>query len=263
MTKFNMVRAGSDTISLTFTIQDTGSYRFVVLAGGSTAPTSTEVLAGTGAAGSTPIHASSLTASVAGRIYSEVVPLLVPLTTYDIYLAVIDTGLTETIIEEIGVITTLDLYSSYITLQEADRYMTTRLYSVKWDDASDNDKSGALVMATRELDAMAWKGSRVSSAQVLSWPRTGVFNPDGIELRSTVIPAFLQHATAELALSLLQEDRWAEKDNTGVSQVTTGPVTVKFDRHDALTRNNFTVIRMIGFYVTGSGVGSFTTLTRA
>jgi len=91
-----------------------------------------------------------------------------------------------------------------------------------WTVASDDQKSVALVYATRLLDAVIYKGAKASVAQALSWPRAYVVDPSystvggnsgpfGIMLDTwpgylsiLLIPVRIQWATAQLALEILR-----------------------------------------------------------
>jgi hypothetical protein len=63
----------------------------------------------------------------------------------------------------------------------------------------------ALVWATRLIEEqVSWYGAPVVSTQALAWPQVAV-SPRGQVWSTTTIPAFLQRATAEYALSLIRE----------------------------------------------------------
>lgn len=77
-------------------------------------------------------------------------------------------------------------------------------------------KKVALVQATRTLSGLTWQGYRTDDVQALSWPRTGVTNPDASldatigawtgtpEYDDDVIPLRVKNATCELALEILR-----------------------------------------------------------
>lgn len=247
-----------------FISTESGFYRIVVMETGSTAPIVSEVLLGTGSGGATPAYVSGLNAVVIGANTSETVTGLLPEITYDVYLALVD-GASNSVAYQVDSFTTTSLLNGmYASLSQANDYMVTRLYINDWNTASDNNKIRALRMATRELDGLSWQGYMTDSTQELSWPRYYVYNQEGYELDTETIPNFLMYATVELALSLLKADRWEEKDSTGMSQVTAGPVTVKFDRHDSKPRNHPSVMNYIRDYLAvGTSGANWTLLTRA
>lgn len=259
------VSATSNTGIISFIVAEAGTYRVVVVASGSTAPGVDDVLAGTGLSGSVALFASALTTTTASGTYSLVVPDLVPETLYDVYVALTDTAGNKSLFNLSSISTLAELANSYITRYEADDYMTTRLYVTDWNTASSNSKERALQMATRELNGMSWKGVRTVTGQALAWPRTGVYDQDDILLDTLSIPSFLKYATAELALSLIKSDRWEEPDSKGLSQLTAGPITMKFDKYDVKSRNHPIVTAYIRDYLNSAGKGgaNWTRLTRA
>ena len=260
-----LVTSTSKTGNISFVTTEAGTYRIVIVAGGSAAPLVDDVLTGTGLSGSVAVYSTELTTSTAGGIYTVTVPDLTPETTYDVYVALTDLAGNKSLFKLSSIITLAELSNSYITRLEADAYMTTRLNITDWNNTSDNSKERALQMATRELNAMSWKGTRAVDGQPLAWPRTGVYNQDEILLDHESIPAFLQYATAEMALSLLKSERWEEADSKGLSQLTAGPITMKFDRHDQKTRNTPVVNNYIRNYLNSAGMGgaNWTLLRRA
>jgi hypothetical protein len=80
----------------------------------------------------------------------------------------------------------------YGTLQEANHYFTYRLNSIAWDCANNLDKMKALVMATRAIDALSYKG-RPTFDNGFQFPRYPY----------QMVPIEILNATFEEALSLL------------------------------------------------------------
>jgi hypothetical protein len=121
--------------------------------------------------------------------------------------------------------------NSYPSLAEAEAYIETRLHSSTWLAATDEVKKASLVMATRVLDGvMCWTGSAASETQKLAWPRTGMYNRNGVEIGDTIVPDELKEATTELARQLMIADLTATNEAiaAGLTQLTAGPVTLKF-----------------------------------
>lgn len=78
----------------------------------------------------------------------------------------------------------------------------------------------ALIWATRLIDEqVAWYGTPATTTQALAWPQLGAVTPLGQALSGTTIPAFLQQATAEYALALLQE--YARQATTAATDAVT------------------------------------------
>lgn len=93
-----------------------------------------------------------------------------------------------------------------------------------WGAAGTDVQARACVTATRLLDRLAWVGDRASTTQALAWPRYGAQTADGVALDSDVIPQPLQHATARLAIWLVQQDEDPESrgDLDGLSALSLG-----------------------------------------
>ena len=104
--------------------------------------------------------------------------------------------------------------NSYATVAEADAYLEPRLNSSAWDDAAAETQKAALVEATREMDLLPWRGTRVDLTQALAWPREDVPIPDlpddvavgsaSSEYSTTAIPDRIRDMTIELALEFLR-----------------------------------------------------------
>jgi hypothetical protein len=138
--------------------------------------------------------------------------------------------------------------NSYATVAFADDYFSTRLWTSTWEEAGEDDKARALMMATRLLDVwFDWYGSVASLTQALLWPRRGVIKPGIAEdlvgsvdnpwgepfavlLDSDEIPVRIKEATAELAGQLLVSDRTADSDTEtqGIKSLKAGPISLEF-----------------------------------
>lgn len=98
--------------------------------------------------------------------------------------------------------------NSFVTLVEADAYMTGRLNAALWDAATDDNKNRALVEATRYLTALTWGGDRVTATQALAWPRQWAHDPDSPTqdyFATTVIPTRIKTGTEELAFQFIKK----------------------------------------------------------
>jgi len=95
---------------------------------------------------------------------------------------------------------------SFVSIATADDYFLGRMYSSLWEDADIYTRERALKTATRMLDAMDWVGFKVDNDNSLRWPRSDVTDKEGYALDFSTIPLFLEQATAELALDLLEAD---------------------------------------------------------
>ena len=86
--------------------------------------------------------------------------------------------------------------NTYCTQAEALTYHEAHLYASTWTGATSANKDKALAMATRLLDEQInWYGWKSSNNQALAWPRTGIYDKEGVSLASNTIPTFLKNAT--------------------------------------------------------------------
>lgn len=125
--------------------------------------------------------------------------------------------------------------NSYASLADADVYFDERVQASNWTGESDDDvKERALIMATRRLDTRAYVGIKSSSDQALKWPRDGAYDEDGELYSADAIPAFLEHATFELALTILNanadsEDPFADDGLSRFDRAKIGPLEVEIN----------------------------------
>jgi hypothetical protein len=103
-------------------------------------------------------------------------------------------------------------FNSYATLEEADAYHASRLYSETWDAADQTTKEKALITATSLLDV-----SMLTRA--------------GYTIPTTPVPQALKNATAELAKQVLGTDRTADNEvlRQGLTSLKVGEVQLNFD----------------------------------
>jgi DnaT-like ssDNA binding protein len=93
-----------------------------------------------------------------------------------------------------------------------------------------SSREKSLIWATSILDSMVdWYGWKRTVEQSLRWPRSGVVDRDGHPIDYDTIPADLEEATAELALALLDKDRWTPPSvlAQGLEEATVGPLSIK------------------------------------
>lgn len=129
--------------------------------------------------------------------------------------------------------------NSYVTLEEANTYFESRLYVDTWINATDDDKSRALVMACRRINQEVFYGDRETSTQKLPFARVSLGYLDGVFLDST-IPETLKEAQYELAIHLLSTDMSQPSvDTSNMSEVAVGSIKVKYavDKNDNVSRS--------------------------
>lgn len=104
--------------------------------------------------------------------------------------------------------------NSFVTAAEMTAYCEGRLNASAWTGA--DAQLPALVEASRDISYLYWKGSTVSAAQALAWPRAYVQDPDApyddeaitlddiVYFPETEVPQRVKDATCELALQYLK-----------------------------------------------------------
>ena len=89
--------------------------------------------------------------------------------------------------------------NSYVTVAEADTYVTTIGGNSNWTSTTTSEKEGALIYATVWLDSQyAWYGLISAPTQALGWPRIAFYDHEGRPI--TGIPQKVKNATIEMAL---------------------------------------------------------------
>lgn len=97
--------------------------------------------------------------------------------------------------------------------------------------ASDTIREQCLRQATAYMEQayrQRWTGYRVSISQALSWPRWNVFL-DGFSVSSTIVPAEIANACADLALKAAAGNLNADLTR-GVVRKKVGPLETEYDR---------------------------------
>lgn len=124
--------------------------------------------------------------------------------------------------------------NSYVTLTESNDYLLlNKYYADTWDAGDDDIKENCLILSTSMLDNyMDWFGTKTVEASALRWPRTGVVDLDGIEIDDNTIPQNLKKAVCELAYSFYIENRQAEPDSLGISELKVDVIELKFDKNE-------------------------------
>src|SRR3990167_3609675 len=122
---------------------------------------------------------------------------------------------------------------SYESVAGATAYHLARGNST-WALLTTGQSEEALRRATDYMEQMyraRWKGWRVSSTQVLCWPRAGVEIPDkpyGTLVATDEIPQAVKDACSEYALKAGAADL-APDLTRGKAAVTVGPIAVTYD----------------------------------
>jgi hypothetical protein len=145
--------------------------------------------------------------------------------------------------------------NSYVTRDEADGYFADRLYTTKWDDASNPEKDKALVTATRRIDEEQFTGEKTTLGQALKWPRIGASDEGGDEFAADIIPTRVQQAVFITALELLRADFIAESYLNNYSFLSTGTMQFKQFTQQSAGRLPAEAVRLLRILITSAGGG--------
>lgn len=109
------------------------------------------------------------------------------------------------------------------------------LWAATWAPLTNDQKSIALVSATRYLDSFAWAGTQTDTVtpQPLDWPRTGVTRSDGTAVDPATVPDEIVFATY-IAAAMLSADPEAFSQSpaqaANIQYVKAGSAEVRFQR---------------------------------
>lgn len=98
--------------------------------------------------------------------------------------------------------------TSYVSVEEATDYYTVDAnFTAAWTALTTQQKQYRLAWASRILDQkVKWKGEKVEEESGLRWPRSCVYDVDGIAIPEDVVPKPVKHATLEFAKYLQNND---------------------------------------------------------
>lgn len=113
---------------------------------------------------------------------------------------------------------TLAGFNCYASVAEADDYHSKCLHNTVWTTATSGNKGIALMWGTRLLDSLDWEGSRTDSAQLLMFPRSGLYM-ESTAMSETAIPLFLKETVSELAMQLIASDVTQASGTEGFSKI--------------------------------------------
>jgi len=136
--------------------------------------------------------------------------------------------------------------NAYADLADGNAYHDGHLYATPWTGATDAQKTVALVMASRLIDAeYQFSGVQTESDQALQWPRSRCPDPDRdatvpansltvLEnwLPNDLVPKAVVQATCELARELLIVDRTAAPAGEGLKYYNNAGVQTGYDKAD-------------------------------
>jgi hypothetical protein len=136
--------------------------------------------------------------------------------------------------------------NAYADVADGDAYHAGHLYATAWTGATAEQKTAALVMASRLIDSeFQFYGTRVMPAQALQWPRARCPDPDSPSVPMTplmpipsnyvrydTVPKAVADATCEVARAMLIEDRTANPLGEGLKFTGLGASQTSFDKTD-------------------------------
>lgn len=98
---------------------------------------------------------------------------------------------------------------SYLSVDDADTFHAAQGNPSTWSTSTTPQKEAALRQATLYMDSrygQRWLGRRINSTMSLRWPRTGIFDRDGISVEDDAVPTGVKNATAYIALKIREGD---------------------------------------------------------
>ena len=124
--------------------------------------------------------------------------------------------------------------NAYADVADGDAYHDGHLYASAWTVATTPNKTAALVMASRLIDAeYQFGGVRAVAAQALQWPRADCPSPDDEDvLPDNAVPKAVVAATCEMARELLIADRTAAPVGEGLSYQNVGGNQTGYNKSD-------------------------------
>jgi hypothetical protein len=109
--------------------------------------------------------------------------------------------------------------NTYLTAATADTIANGMIGTLTWATATADDKARALITATNGLETLAWIGTRTTTTQALSWPRTDATCGDKAPADDE-IPREIELATFDLANALLGDPALLRSSSTSEALVT-------------------------------------------
>ncbi len=143
-------------------------------------------------------------------------------------------------------------YDVYQDVAGADLYLQADFTrTANWDALDTDQKSQALVSATRRLDRLNWAGQKTVDTQPLEFPRTGLVDKDGNPVDSGTVPTEIEDGTSLLAYIITQDAAADEEATTSsnTKKVAAGPASVEFFRPERGGRLPDPVLELVGIFL--------------
>jgi hypothetical protein len=130
--------------------------------------------------------------------------------------------------------------NSYLSTADADTYFNIRLFADTWNNASVDQKAQALIMATKRIDRLKFRGRKALLSQSLQFPRTFYsaalsdaeyaygYPSDGWSVEKEITQC-VKDACCEEAMSLLKGiSQRLELQHQGVTEFTIGDLSESY-----------------------------------
>lgn len=151
--------------------------------------------------------------------------------------------------------TGLTAATSYVSVADADDYLSLVPETTAWDALADPDKETWLMFATRTLDYKTTnEGTKTNDTAALRWPRSYVYDAENLLLSDTAVPTQIEQATAEMARILLDNDITTGNDVDHLKKVMVDVVLVEYQKGTSQVRmSNFIndILAPISYFSTG------------
>lgn len=141
---------------------------------------------------------------------------------------------------------------SYISVADADTRQSS-LGMTTWASLTTDEKEQALRRATIYMEgaySSLWKGTRSSSAQALSWPRSGAM-VHGYALSGGVVPENVKGACADLALKAAAGELAADLTRA-VKREKLGPLETEYADNSPQSKRYPSIDMILSAYLKGS-----------
>jgi len=127
--------------------------------------------------------------------------------------------------------------NAYATALEVDDILSVNIHSTWPDIAATEIEENLIIWASRILDErVTWKGKKTFETSGMAWPRTGVYDREGILVDDDIVPDAVKIATAILADHLLAGNPEAANSASNMTQLQVDVIMLKFDAHLATER---------------------------
>ena len=116
--------------------------------------------------------------------------------------------------------------NTYASLADANAYWADR-GNATWEDATDDEKSSALIQATDYLNGMSWAtGTPVGDD--MAWPRTGAVSPSGGLFSMSMVPNAVVQATCYMAGEIVSGATPLAATDRPLTKLTAGAVSMEW-----------------------------------